>query len=204
MTNGNKGTGSFGPVRVLSRTRTHDGFCKVDVLDIVQRRRDGTDAHLTREIHHHGNAVALLPVDRRRGKVLLVRQLRLPSLIEHGNGFLLEACAGLIDAGEDAASAAVREMEEEIGFRPRNLRFIGAMISSPGILGERVSMFIADYDDTQSTEAGGGHAEEGEDIEVVELACASLPEMIADGRIEDAKTLILIQHLMIHSPELFR
>ena len=64
----------------------------------------------------------MLPYDAKRGTVLLVKQFRLPAyLVDGGDGFLIEACAGLLD-GDDPAVCAKREAEEELGFRITNLR----------------------------------------------------------------------------------
>lgn len=190
-------------IEVLSRQRVYDGFCKVDVIEVEYTRLDGTRGRLSRELHHHGNAVAVLPVDRERGTALLVRQLRVPALIEHDSPFPLEACAGLIDPGEDAATAAAREMEEEVGFRPRNLRAVGSIFPSPGFFGEKMDLFLADYGKADNNGAGGGLDEEDEDIEVLEFTCSDLARLLRRGELPDAKTVVLIQHLMLEVPELF-
>lgn len=190
-------------ITILSRRRAYDGFCKVDVVEVEYTSRDGTRRRMHRELHHHGNAVAVLPVDRDRKTVLLIRQLRIPSLLEHGCGFPLEVCAGLIDPGEDATAAAAREMAEELGFRPRKLRAIGSVLPSPGILGEKMDLFLADYCAADKNGSTGGIAEEGEDIEILEFFCADLAGLIRNGALQDAKTMVLVQHLMLEEPELF-
>lgn len=191
-------------VTILDRRRVYDGFCKVDVLDVDYLRRDGRHAKLTRELHHHGSAVAVLPVDRDRRTALFVRQIRFPVLIEHGEGVLLEACAGLIDPGEDLQTAVAREMEEELGFRPSKLTQIGEIFPSPGVLAEKLTLFLANYTPADRTDEGGGKEDEGEDIEIVEISCSDLPEMILNGDVKDAKTVIMVQHLMLQMPDLFR
>lgn len=194
-------------VEILSRRRVYDGFCKVDVIEAAYTRLDGSPGKLSRELHHHGNAVAVLPVDRNRKTVLLVRQLRIPPLVEHDNGFPLEVCAGLIDPGENAAEAAAREMQEELGFRPRGLQAVCSILPSPGMLGEKLDLFLADYEHADNSDFGGGFgggvAEEGEDIEILEFSCRDLAELLRKGDLQDAKTVVLVQRLMLDEPELF-
>lgn len=190
-------------VEILSRRRVYDGFCKVDLIEAAYTRLDGTPGRITRELHHHGNAVAVLPVDRSRKTVLLVRQLRIPPLVEHGMGFPLEVCAGLIDPGENATEAAAREMEEELGFRPRSLQAKGAILPSPGMLGEKLTLFLAEYGNGDKDGFGGGLAEEGEDIEILEFTCRDLAGLLSKGALQDAKTVVLVQRLMLDEPDLF-
>lgn len=190
-------------VEILSRRRVYDGFCKVDLIEAAYTRLDETPGRITRELHHHGNAVAVLPVDRNRKTVLLIRQLRIPPLVEHDTGFPLEVCAGLIDPGENAAEAAAREMKEELGFRPHSLQPIGAILPSPGMLGEKLDLFLADYDHDDNAGFGGGLADEGEDIEILEFTCRDLADLLRKGDLQDAKTVVLVQRLMLDEPELF-
>ena len=86
---------------------------------------------------------------------------------------------------------ARREAEEELGFRLSNLRHMATTYMTPGAVTERLSMFLADYNHDDRVGDGGGHAHEGEDIEVLELPFAEMRRMVADGRIMDAKTVML-------------
>lgn len=190
-------------VKIWSRKRAYDGFCKVDLVDYEYDRHDGLPARQTRELHHNGSVIAVLPVDRQRRTVLFVRQLRIPCLLEHDDPYPIEVCAGMIDAGEQAVEAAAREMEEEIGFRPSRLNQVAACYSSPGVFAEKVNFFIAEYDGTNGVGTNGGLADEGEDIEILEVPCAQLRQMLKTGDLRDAKTVILVQHLMLEEPELF-
>ncbi|MFM8746036.1 MAG: NUDIX domain-containing protein [Aestuariivirga sp.] len=166
------------------------GWAKLDRYTLRYRRRDGREDRLIREVHDHGHGAAVLPYDPARGTVLLVRQFRLPAHLTGQDGFLIEACAGLLD-GNDPETCARREAEEELGVRISRLRPQGAVFLSPGAVTEQVQLFLADYDLAAFTGAGGGHAHEGEDIEVLEMPFADMREMMTDGRILDAKTLLL-------------
>jgi GDP-mannose pyrophosphatase NudK len=166
------------------------GWAKLDRYTIRYVRQDGTTDRLVREVHDHGNGASVLPYDAKRGTVLLVKQFRLPAYLQDGDGFIIEACAGLLD-GDEPATCAKREAEEEMGFRLSNLRCVSRPFMSPGAVTERISLFLADYDHDSRTGAGGGHAHEGEDIEVLEIPFAEMRQMVRDGRITDAKTVML-------------
>lgn len=165
-------------------------WAKLDRYTIRYTRQDGREDVLVREVHDHGHGASVLPYDAKRGTVLLVRQFRLPAYLHDHDGFLIEACAGLLD-GDDPAQCAKREAEEELGFRLTNLRFMTTVYSSPGAVTERISLFTADYDHAARIGAGGGEAHEGEDIEVLEIAFDDMRRMVQEGRIVDAKTILL-------------
>lgn len=166
------------------------GWAKLDRYSLRYRRRDGREDRLIREVHDHGDGAAVLPYDATRGTVLLVRQFRLPAYLAGGDGFLIEACAGLLE-GDDPETCARREAEEEMGVRISRLRPQGTVFMSPGAVTEQLTLFLADYDHAARTSKGGGHAHEGEDIEVLELPFTEMLQMTNDGRIRDAKTVLL-------------
>ncbi len=169
-------------------------WARLTQYTIRYRRRDGRSETLLREVHDHGHGAAVLPYDRARGTVLLARQFRLPAYLSGGDGMLIEACAGLLDGGDPEACAR-REAEEELGYRVGNLRQVASTFMSPGAITERLTMFLADYGASSRIGAGGGHIHEGEDIEVLEMPLADAWRMVLDGRIADAKTVMLLQFL---------
>ena len=69
---------------------------------------------------------------------------------------------------------------------------------SPGSVTEKLHFFVAEYDPAMRVGSGGGLADEGEDIEVLELPIDSALAMISDGRIVDAKTIMLLQYAALH------
>lgn len=157
------------------------------------RRDDGTVQRLFRENYDHGNAAAILLLDPARRTVLLVRQFRYPVFANGDPAFLLEACAGLLD-GDDPLACARREALEETGHEPRDIVHAGDIYMSPGSVQEKVSLFIGHYDGTTYRHAGGGLAEEGEELEVVEMGLDDAMAACGDGRITDGKTVVLIQY----------
>jgi nudix-type nucleoside diphosphatase (YffH/AdpP family) len=183
-------------VTIVSTRTLAKNWGTLSEASIDYRRRDGVVQRLQREVYDHGSAAAVLLHNRAQDTVLLVRQFRLPPQLNGDNPDLLEVCAGLLD-GETPERTVVREGLEETGHEPTNIRFVCEMYASPGSLTEKVSLFMADYDETTLRHAGGGLEEEGEEIELVELPTSEAIAMIGDGRIVDAKTIILIQHLAL-------
>jgi nudix-type nucleoside diphosphatase (YffH/AdpP family) len=101
----------------------------------------------------------------------------------------------------DDASPEARiriEAEEEIGYRLGEVRKIFEAFMSPGSITEKLHFFIAEYDSSMRIGSGGGLADEGEDIEVLELPVEQALAMITDGRIVDAKTIMLLQYAALH------
>lgn len=169
-------------------------WAKLDRYVVTYRRRDGRTDRLIREVHDHGHGATVLPYDRARKTVLLVRQFRLPPFLNGSDGNLIEACAGLLD-GNDPAECARREAEEELGVRIANLRQVASTFMSPGAITERITLFLADYAEADRFGAGGGHAHEGEDIEVLEMPFDDARQLVKSGDIVDAKTVMLVMFL---------
>ena len=161
------------------------------------RRRDGSWQRQSREAYDRGNGAALLLFDPRRLTVVLTRQFRLPAFINGStDGYLIEACAGLLD-GDDPETCIRKEAEEETGYRIRAPRKVFEAYMSPGSVTEKLHFFVADYRAEDRVQAGGGIADEGEDIEVIEMPLAEALAAITSGKIQDAKTLMLLQHVAL-------
>lgn len=157
-------------------------------------RRDGTWQRQSRETYDRGNGAALLLFNARHSTVVLTRQFRFPTLVNgNADGMLIEACAGLLD-GDDPETCIRREAEEETGYRIRAPRKLFEAYMSPGSVTEKLHFFAAEYEATDHIGAGGGHAHEGEDIEVLELPLSAALDMLRTGVIQDAKTIMLLQH----------
>jgi nudix-type nucleoside diphosphatase (YffH/AdpP family) len=160
--------------------------------DFDFRRNDGAWQSQQRESYDIGDAAAVLPMDGARGKVLLIRQFRWPVFESGCRELLVEAVAGKLD-GDDPQTCIAREAVEEAGVTISNLRLVSHCFVSPGAVKERLSLFLADYDASAPRAAGGGHAQEGEDIEVLEMPLDDALAMIASGEIIDIKTITLLQ-----------
>lgn len=192
-------------VVIHGRERIHEGFVRLDRYDVEESAGEA-GARYRREVHDHGSGAAVLPVDADRRTVLLVGQVRLPVHVEEGDGYLLEAAAGLVDADDaDAAAAARREALEELGVPVTDLRHVATVYTCPGVITERIDCFLAAYDGADRAHgAGGGGVDHDELIDVIEWPIDRLDEALRTGAIRDAKTLILAQALKLARPALFR
>ncbi len=161
------------------------------------RRSDGTWQQQSRETYDRGNGATILLYNLDRRSVILTRQFRFPAFVNGHPGLLIEAPAGLLDqAGPEDRIRA--EVEEETGYRVRDVRKIWEAFMSPGSVTEKLYFFIAAYDAGSKTADGGGNHAEGEDIEVLELSMDEAMEAIQTGEIADGKTIMLLQYAYIH------
>ncbi len=112
--------------------------------------------------------------------VALVRQYR------HAAGeYLLEIPAGSLEDGEDPQTGAVRELEEETGVRAAKIEKLAEFYVSPGFLTEKMHLFLAtELSETEQK------LEDDEILTVQRHSSESLLEMIKNGEIRDAKTII--------------
>jgi len=179
-------------VRVLS-----DDHYVLKKTTFEWRRDDGSWQTQNRETYDRGNGVTLLAYNRARRSVILTRQFRYPAYVNGYDGLMIEAAAGLLD--EAAPEARIRaEVEEETGYRLGAISKIFECFMSPGSVTEKLYFFIAEYEPDMKVGDGGGVHDEGEDIGVMELGFDEALAMIADGRIRDAKTIMLLQYAALH------
>ncbi|GAA3398248.1 NUDIX domain-containing protein [Cryptosporangium minutisporangium] len=164
------------------------------------RHRDGRVTTESRETYDRGNGATILLYDVSRRTVLLTRQFRFPAYVNgHPDGMLLETAAGLLD-GDDPETAIRREAAEETGHTIGEVEHVFDAYMSPGSVTERLSFYAAPYSAESRTSAGGGVAQEGEDIEVVELPFEEALAAIESGEITDAKTIMLLQWAALRGP----
>ena len=180
-------------IQILKKEVLLDDWSVVTKYTIDYRRRDGRHETQIRQVYDRGDGAAILPYDPQRGRVLLVRQFRMPAWVTGEAGMLIEACAGLLDK-QDPESCIRKEAEEELGYRIGRPRLVFAPYMSPGSVSERLHCFIAEYSPADRISQGGGAEHEGEDIEVLEIDGQEAFAMIGDGRIIDAKTIMLLQY----------
>jgi nudix-type nucleoside diphosphatase (YffH/AdpP family) len=179
-------------VRVLSRNHY-----TLKTTTFEWRRRNGDWQTQQRESYDRGNGAALLPYNLAQGTVILVRQFRYPAYVNGYDDLLIEAAAGLLD--DETPELRIRaEAEEETGYRLGEIRKIFEAFMSPGSVTEKLHFFVAEYDPSMRVGSGGGKADEGEDIEVLELPIDQAMAMIGDGRIADAKTIMLLQYAALN------
>ncbi len=157
------------------------------------RRRDGSWQRQSRETYDRGNGAAILLFDPDRCTVILLRQFRLPAFVNGNDDLLLEVPAGMLDEA-DPTERIRAEVEEETGYRVRDVVPVFEAYMSPGAVTEKLYFFTGRYSPSDRFSDGGGHADEGEDIEVIEVGFDEALAKIASGEIRDAKTIMLLQH----------
>jgi ADP-ribose pyrophosphatase len=132
-------------------------------------------------IVHPGNAVAILPVEGNRCKLL--KQYRAAI-----GQYIYEAPAGTMEAGEEPVETAHRELIEETGFAARSIVPKGFIYTTPGYTDERIFLFEA----RGLSPSQDYRKDEDEIIEVVDVEINDIAAMVTDGTIYDAKTICLI------------
>jgi ADP-ribose pyrophosphatase len=132
-----------------------------------------------REIAVHPGGAVVVPV-KGDGKIVMITQFRYPF-----NKFMLEFPAGKLDKGEDPLHCAIRELEEETGYKSQNVLKLGEIYTTPGFCTEVLHLYFA-----KDLKPGYHKREEGEDgMEVFEFAFEEIEEKIRNGEINDAKTI---------------
>lgn len=174
-----------------------DNWYTLRKFTFTYRRGDGAEQRQEREAYDRGNGACILLYNRERGTIVLTRQFRLPAFVNgHPDGMLLELPAGLLDQ-DDPATAVRREVEEETGYRIRDVKEVLQAYMSPGSVTERLHFFTAAYSAADRVAEGGGHVDEGEDIDVVEVTLNDALAMIERGEIADAKTIMLVYYAKV-------
>src|SRR5271163_1377378 len=137
------------------RTLSDDWYVlKKTTFDLL--RSDGRWQQQSRETYDRGNGATILLYNLERRTVLLTRQFRFPAFVNGHSGMLIEAAAGLLDQAspEDRIKA---EAEEETGYRVAHVRKVFEAFMSPGSVTERLYFFVAEFDSSARTTAGGGN-----------------------------------------------
>lgn len=168
--------------KILNSANAFSGKVIRVSLETVQ---EGPATYQREVVHHNGSAVILPAFDD--GTVGLVRQYRHPAV-----RYLLELPAGTLNEKERPEEGAARELEEELGLVAGRLEKLSEFFISPGFCEEKMWLYLA----TSLTETAQ-HLEDDEMIEVVRLPLERALQMITDGEIEDAKTII---GLMLAAP----
>lgn len=167
--------GNLPPQVIYQRVPIHQG--SVFAVERVSCR-DDAGKEITRDIVRHPGAVTVLAVHD-DGRLVMIRNWRIAVA-----SWLDEFCAGKLEANENPAHAALRELEEETGFTAQSIRAIGTFFTSPGFADERMHVFEA-----RGLTPVGQRLEAGEQIQVVTRTTLELESMIKDGSLVDGKTI---------------
>ena len=188
-------------IEVLEKTSPYKGYFRIDQYRLRHRLYGGgVSAEMTREIFERGHAVACLPYDPVNDRLVLIEQFRpgafaalaSPWFANYTSPWLIEIIAGIIEPGESPEQVVRREAVEEAGCEVMEIEPIRHYLVSPGGSSESVFTFCGRVD---STGIGGFHGlpHEGEDIRVFLASADEAYQMLDDGRINNAMTIIALQ-----------
>lgn len=134
----------------------------------------------SREIVKHPGAVAVIPL--LGDKMIVVEQYRKP--LEKSQ---VEIPAGKLDSGEEPLKAALRELEEETGYRTDNIRLVSSFYTSPGFADEIIHLYLA-----EDLIKGKANPDEDEFLDCEAITLEQAQQYMQEGRISDAKTIMAI------------
>ena len=170
---------------VSSTPIDHSGFLKINRDQV---RLPNGNVH-TRIVVRHPGAACVLAVTE-ADEVVLVRQWRYAT-----GQALLELPAGKLDAGEDPAVCAARELEEETPYRAQSVRLLHTFYTAPGFCDEKMYLYLAEGITPTSTRK----PDQDEFVETVLLSRQAVREAIANNQIQDGKTLVGLQYWLLNS-----
>lgn len=163
---------------LIKREYVHRG----KILDLsMSRFMSEAKGEVEIEIVHHNGGAGTLPLFEDE-TVALVRQWRYPV-----GRYSLEIAAGRIEPGHSPEETAARELEEELGYRARNLRKLGEFFVAPGYCEERLFVYLA-----TGLETSQQNLDDDEEIEVVRMPYVEAVDRVHSGEIDDAKSMIAI------------
>ena len=158
----------------------HEVLYRGKVVDLqVDIIRMPSGREVVREVVKHPGGVVAIPV-LDNGRLLLIRQFRYPL-----QKYILEFPAGKLDSGQSPLDTMLRELEEETGFRAASLHYEFSFHTSPGFCDEVIYLFLASGLTPVSQKL-----EEGEHITVESYTLPECLDMIGNGEIADAKTIL--------------
>src|SRR6476620_594013 len=186
-------------IKILQNEILSDNWYTLKKITYEYLQSDGTWKKQTREAYDRGNGATILLYNKEQKTVILTRQFRMPTFV-NGNtsGFLIEACAGLLDR-DNPEDCIRRETEEETGYKIEKVQKVFEAYMSPGSVTEILHFFIAEYSNSMKVHEGGGIASEQENIEVLEIFLEQAMAMIRSGEIKDEKTIMLLQYVKLQN-----
>lgn len=185
-------------IKIISKEILSDNWYTLNKITFEYLKKDGTLEIQNREAYDRGNGATILLYNKENRTVILTRQFRLPTYI-NGNetGMLIETCAGLLDK-DNPETAIERETEEETGYKIKDVKKVFEAYMSPGSVTEILYFFVAEYSKDMKVSEGGGHHDEQENIEVLEMTFSEALNKITTGEIKDGKTIMLLQYAQIN------
>ncbi|ANK37242.1 ADP-ribose pyrophosphatase [Staphylococcus equorum] len=175
-------------MNLFEKTLHKESIYKGAIIDLEVHDIELPDGQTSkRELVYHNGAVAVCAINP-DNQVILVRQYRKPA-----EKTLLEIPAGKLEINEERESAAKRELEEETCYIAENLELITEMYGSPGFSNEKISIYLA-----KDLKIGEMNLDDDEFIEIETYNIEEITIMLQNKEIEDAKTIIALQYLLLN------
>lgn len=189
---------SASDLEIIDKSTVFQGFFRIERWQLRHKCfAGGWSEVMTRELFERGQAVVVLPYNAQTDELVLVEQFRIGAVGSGQSPWLLEAIAGMIEPGQSAELTARREAEEEAGIQLTELWPMLHYYSSPGGSTERIQLYLGRL--TAAVTPGVfGLADEHEDIKVHLLPRATAMQLLAEGKIDNAATVIALQWLALH------
>ena len=170
----------------LNREKVYEGPL-FKVSRVTLQNSEGKE--VVRDVIEHPGAACIIPmIDKET--VLLVEQWRIGA-----KRSLWEIPAGTLDPGEDALTCAARELEEETGYKAGKLEHLFTMFPSPGILDEKMHIFVA-----MDLTKGEQNLDDDEEISIKPFSFKDLRIQLKANNIKDGKTIAALSYLMVFKP----
>lgn len=187
-----------GRVDVEARKRVFDDVFKIDEVIVRHELSDGAmSAAQRRLVFERGDSAAVLLFNRDRKCLVLVKQFRAATLGKsREHGWVTECVAGIIDENETPTAAAIRETQEETGYRIADLQPIATFFSSPGGTSERMFLYYAETTDADRIEQSPANPDE--DLQICHVPVADVLRELQSGFLEDAKLIMGALWLRTH------
>ncbi|MEL4012878.1 ADP-ribose diphosphatase [Dryocola clanedunensis] len=189
-------------VEIIARETLYRGFFSLESYRFRHRLfNGGMSCEVRREIFERGHAAVLLPYDPVRDEVVLIEQIRIAAYDTSATPWLLELVAGMIEEGESVEDVARRESVEEAGLIVGRSKPVLSYLASPGGTSERSSILVGEVD---ATAAKGIHGleSENEDIRVHVVSREQAYQLVEEGTIDNAASVIALQWLQLHYEKL--
>ena len=191
---------SFGQqdLEIIDKSTVFQGFFRLERYTLRHKLfNGGWSTPMQREVFERGHAVVVLPYNPQTDELVLIEQFRIGAAATSASPWLLEAIAGMVEAGESAEQVAAREAEEEAGLTITELWPMLSYLSSPGGTTERIQLYLGRL--SQPVQQGVfGLAEEHEDIKVHLVSLADAMQLLAEQKIDNAATVIALQWLALN------
>ena len=189
-------------IEVVKKETLYKKFFRADEYFFKYPHYNGEMSRvISREVMERGNAAGILLYDADRETLVFVEQMRVGSFCAGENPWLLECVAGIVDEGETPEQVVVREAKEEAGANVLKVEPVAEYFSSPGGMTEKIFLFCGLVDSECVADFAGLPCED-EDIRIVLLSVAETEKMLAEGKFNNALTIIAVQWFMLNKDKL--